>query len=96
MLLHPKAAIPLSAQTGRLAAVVEGPTWGRKRPSRRATKRQISTTGAMLPYLLYCPIASVFAGAYIDNTFGSFYFCSTFNNAFSIFYRIKLTKLFPQ
>ena len=37
------------------------------------------------PNLLYCPIASVFTGAYIDNTFGSFYFCSTFNNASSIF-----------
>jgi hypothetical protein len=31
----PKAAIPLPAHSRRLGAVVEGPTWGRKRPSRR-------------------------------------------------------------
>jgi hypothetical protein len=51
----PKAASPLSAHSGRLGAVAEGPTWGRKRPSRRATKRQISTTSAMLPQPVVLP-----------------------------------------
>jgi hypothetical protein len=52
---RPRADMQLSANSGRLGAVVEGPTWGRKRPSRRGTKRQISTAGAMFPQPVVLP-----------------------------------------
>ena len=65
--------------------LAEGQTWVASGQAGRVSSVRSRPLARCYPNLLYCPIASVFTGAYIDNTFGSFYFCSTFNNASSIF-----------
>ena len=50
-----KAAIPLPANSGRLGAVVEGPTWGRKRPSRRVPSVRFRPLAPMLPQPVVLP-----------------------------------------